>query len=59
MVFVLYGRFCKRVKRGRKKKLSQFVKSHISGTLEAILLKFGMSSTDVERHVHSKNCLVS
>ena len=41
------------------KKLSQFVKSHISGTLQAIALKFGMWSTEVGRRVHSKNRLVS
>ena len=41
------------------KKLSQFLKSHISGTFEAILLKFGMWSTEVGRRVHSKNRLVS
>ena len=29
------------------KKLSQFVKSHISGTLEAIWLKFGILSAEV------------
>ena len=41
------------------KKLSQFLKLHISGALEAILLKFGMLSTEVGGRVHSKNCLVS
>ena len=41
------------------KKLSQFLKSHISGTLEAISLKFGMLSTEVGGRVHSKNRLVS
>ena len=41
------------------KKLSQFFKSHISGTLEATSLKFGMWSTEVGRSVHSKNRLVS
>ena len=39
--------------------LSQFLKSHISGTLEAISLKFGMWSAAVGGHVHSKNRLVS
>ena len=54
------------VQRGRKirrktktKKLSQFLESHISGMLEAILLKFGMWSTEVGGRVHSKNRLVS
>ena len=47
-------------KEGNKmKKLSQFLKLHILSTLEVILLKFGMWSTDVGGHVHSKNCLVS
>ena len=41
------------------KKLSQFLKLHISGMLEAILLKFGMWSTEVGWHVHNKNRLVS
>ena len=43
MAFALYSSFCKCAKRGRiiirekhTKKLSQFLKSHISGTLEAI-----------------------
>ena len=40
------------------KKLSQFLKSHISGTREAISLKFGMWSAAVGGHVHSKNRLV-
>ena len=43
----------------KTKKLSQFLKSHISGTLEAILLKFGMWSAEVGGSVHSKNRLVS
>ena len=57
--------FCKCAKRGRKirrkktKKLSQFLKSHISGMPEAISLKFGMWSTEVGGNVHSKICLVS
>ena len=45
--------------RKKTKKLSQFVKSHISGTREEVLLKFGMWSTDVGGCVHSKNLLVS
>ena len=65
MAFVFYSSFCKCAKRGRKiirkktKKLSQFLKSHISGTLEAILLKFGMWSAEGGGSVHSKNRLVS
>ena len=59
MAFAFYSSFCKCAKRGRKirrkktKKLSKFLKSHISGTLEAILLKFGMWSTAVVGNVHS------
>ena len=41
------------------KKLIQFLKLHISGMLEVISLKFRMWSTEVGRHDHSKNCLVS
>ena len=66
MTFAFYSSCCKCAKRGRKirrkkktKKLSQFVKSHISGTLEAISLKFGMWGAEVGGNVHSKNCLVS
>ena len=36
------------------KKLSRFLKSHILGMLEAISLKFGMWSTEVGGHFHSK-----
>ena len=43
----------------KTKKLSQFLKSHISGTPEAISLKFGMWSTEVGGRAHSKNRLVS
>ena len=46
-------------KKTKTKKLSQFLKSHISGTREAISLKFGMWSAEVGGHVHSKNRLVS
>ena len=46
-------------KKKKTKKLSQFLKSHISGTLEAISLKFGMWSAEVGGSVHSKNHLVS
>ena len=40
------------------KKLSQVLKLNISGMLEAILLKFGMWSTEFGGCVHSKICLV-
>ena len=46
-------------KKKNTKKLSQFLKSHISGTLEAISLKFGMWSAEGGGSVHSKNRLVS
>ena len=50
----------KKIKKEKKtKKLSQFLKSHISGTLEAILLKFGMRSAEDGGCVHSNNRLVS
>ena len=58
-----YSSFCKCAERGRKirktKKLSLFLKSHISGTLEAILFKFERWSTEVGGRVHSKNRFVS
>ena len=62
MAFEFYSNFCKcatrkrKIRRRRKKtkKLSQFLKSHISGTLEAISLKFGMWSAAVGGNVHSK-----
>ena len=63
MAFTFYSSFCKCVKRGRKtrrkknQKLSQFLKSHISGTLETISLKFGMWSAEVGGRVHNKNVL--
>ena len=45
---------------GKKtKKLSQYLKSHISGMVEAISLKFGTWCTEVGGRVHSKNRLVS
>ena len=51
---------CKeRKKIRRKNKLNQFLKSHISGALEAISLKFGMWSTEVGGRAHIKNRLVS
>ena len=49
----------KKKKKKKTKKLSQFLKSHISGTREAISLKFGMWSAAVGGNVHSKNRLVS
>ena len=67
MAFEFYSSFCKCATRKRKirrrkkktKKLSQFLKSHISGTREEISLKFGMWSAAVGGNVHSKNRLVS
>ena len=63
--FAFYSSFCKCAKRKRKKKkekkpkkLSQFLKSHISGTSEVILFTFGMWGTEVGGCVHSKNCPV-
>ena len=49
----------KKNKKKKTKKLSQFLKSHISGMPEAISLKFGMWSTEDGGNVHSKICLVS
>ena len=49
----------KKNKKKKTKKLSQFLKSHISGMPEAISLKFGMLSTEVGGNVHRKICLVS
>ena len=46
-------------KKKKTKKLGQYLKSQISGTREAISLKFGMWSTEVGGNVHSKICLVS
>ena len=66
MAFEFYSSFCKCATRKRKirrkkktKKLSQLLKSHISGTREAISLKFGMWSAAVGGQVHSQNRLVS
>ena len=64
MAFAFYSSFCKCAKRGKEKeektkltkKLSQFLKSHISGTFEAISLKFGMWSPEGGGSVHSKSC---
>ena len=49
----------KNKKKKKPKKLSQILKSHISGTREAMSLKFGMWRAAVGGHVHSKNRLVS
>ena len=49
----------KKKKNKKTKKLIQFLKSHISGTREAISLKFGMWSAAVGGNVHSKNRFVS
>ena len=60
MAFEVYSSFCKcatrkiKIRRKKTKKLSQFLKSHISGTRETISLKFGMWSAAVGGHVHSK-----
>ena len=65
MAFEFYSNFCKcatrkrKIRRKKTKKLSQFLKSHISGTREAISPKFGMWSAAVGGNVHSKNRLVS
>ena len=65
MEFEFYSSVCKcatrkrKIRRKKTKKLSQFLKSHISGTREAISLKFRMWSAAVGGHVHSKNRLVS
>ena len=49
----------KNKKKKKTKKLSQFLKSNISGIPEAISLKFGMWSTEGGGNVHRKICLVS
>ena len=65
MASAFYSSFCKCAKRGRKirrkknEETKPILKSHISGMLEAISLKFGMWSTEVGGNVHSKNRLVS
>ena len=47
------------MRRKKMKKLSQFLKSHISETREAISIKFGMWSTEVGGSVHIKSsCFV-
>ena len=54
---------CDKRKKNKKektpKKLRQFLKSHISGTRDAISLKCGMWSAKGGGSVHSKNRLVS
>ena len=53
---------CEKRKKNKKKKNprnSQLLKSHISGTLEAISLKFGMWSAEGGGSVHRKNGPVS
>ena len=59
MAFAFYGSFVsvqkKKNNKKKMKKLSQFLKSHISGMLNVILLKYGMWSTGIGGHVHSKN----
>ena len=42
-------------KKEKNEETKPILKLHISGMLEAILLKFGMWSTEVGRRVHSKN----
>ena len=49
----------KKNKKKKTKKLSQFLKSHISGMPEAISLKFEMWSAEGGGNLHSKICLVS
>ena len=58
-VFVSVRQEKEEEKEKKTKKLSQLLKSHISETLEAISLKFGMWSASVGGHVHRKNRLVS
>ena len=58
-VFVSVRKEEENKKKKKTKKLSQFLKSHISGMPEAISLKLGMWSTEVGGSVHSKNHLVS
>ena len=49
---------CKKKKKKKNEETKPILKSNISGTLEVISLKFGMWSTEVGGHVHSKNRLV-
>ena len=55
----LYYYYCQKQKEKKMNKLSQLLKSHISGTLKVISLKCGIWSTEVGGSVHSKNRLVS
>ena len=51
---------CEKRKKNKKKKneeTKQFLKSHVSGTREAIALKFGMWSAEVGGSVNSKTVL--
>ena len=61
MAFAFYSSFVsvRKEEEEKTKKLSQFVKSNILGTREAIAIKFGMWSAEVGGSVHSKNRLVS
>ena len=65
MAFAFYSSFCKcatrkrKIRRKKNEETEPILKSHISGTREAISLKFGKWSAAVGGHVHSKNRLVS
>ena len=59
VIFAKVHKKTKKKKREKMKKLSQFLKSHVSGMLDVILLKIGMWSTDIGKHVHSKNFLAA
>jgi len=52
--FVFYNKFHTLMKRRKPKKLSQFLKVHISEMLGAIQLKFGMQGDDTGQHFHHK-----
>ena len=58
-VFVSVRKKEEKLEEKKPKKLSQFLKSHISETLKTISLKFGMWSAEGGGSVHSKNRLVS
>ena len=58
-VFVSVRKEEEKQKKKKTKKLSQFLKSNISGTLEVISLKFGKWSVEVGGSVQNKNRLVS
>ena len=60
MAFVFYSSFRKCVKRGRKNEETKPIfEVPYPGTLEAILLKFGMWSAEGGGSAYSKNRLVS